>query len=122
MSPPTKIARQKPQKKATISRKWKLRKADGLQILQSPQLSRLGWLVHGFSTRAGGSSKLEQIRDGKKSEANVMNLGFTEWDTRERVIANRKKFFGAVRSRKMRPVLLRQIHSDLVYQIGRAHV
>ena len=127
MSRPTKIAkrrsaRQKPQKKATISRKWKLRKADGLQILESPQLSRLGWLVHGFSTRAGGSSKLEQIRGGEKSEVNVLNLGFTEWDTRERVIANRKKFFGAVRSRKMRPVLLRQIHSDLVYLVGRDDV
>ena len=127
MSRPTKIAkrrsaRQKPQKKATISRKWKLRKADGLQILESPQLSRLGWLVHGFSTRAGGSSKLEQIRGGEKSEASVLNLGFTEWDTRDQVITNRKKFFGAIGSQKMRPVLLRQIHSDLIQVVGRDDV
>ena len=127
MRTPTKIAkhpstRRKPPKKAAISREWKLRKTAGLQIIETPELSRLSWLVHGFSTRSGGSSKLQQIRDGKKSEANVLNLGFTEWDTRERVIANRKKFFGAVRSRKMRPVLLRQIHSDLVYLVGRDDV
>src|ERR1700722_12969288 len=127
MRTPTKIAkhpstRRKPPKKAAISREWKSRKTAGLHILRAPELSRVSRLVHGFSTRSGGSSKLQQIRDGKKSEANVLNLGFTEWDTRERVIANRKKFFGAVRSRKMRPVLLRQIHSDLVYPVSRDDV
>jgi polyphenol oxidase len=127
MPPATKIAkrgnaRRKPQKKATISRPWKLCKTAGLQILEAPELSHLSWLVHGFSTRTGRSSKLEQIRNGKKSEANVLNLGFTEWDTRDHIIANRQKFFGAISSQKMRPVLLRQIHSDLVYVVGRDDV
>jgi YfiH family protein len=115
-------ARRKPKKTAAISREWKARKAAGLQIIEAPDLSRLSWLVHGFSTRSGGSSRLEQVRGGKKTEANVLNLGFTEWDTRDRVVANRKKFFGAVSSRKMRPVLLRQIHSDLIYVVGRDDV
>jgi purine-nucleoside/S-methyl-5'-thioadenosine phosphorylase / adenosine deaminase len=115
-------ARRKPKKTAAISREWKARKAAGLQIIEAPELSRLSWLVHGFSTRSGGSSRLEQVRDGKKTEATVLNLGFTEWDPRDQVVANRKKFFGAVSSRKMRPVLLRQIHSDLIYVVGRDDV
>lgn len=127
MSPPIKIAKRrsagrKPQKKAAISREWKLRKAAGLQILEAPELSRLTWLVHGFSTRSGGCSKLEPIRGKKKSEAKALNLGFTEWDTHDSVAANRKKLFWAISSRKMRPVLLRQIHSDLVYVVGRDDV
>jgi YfiH family protein len=124
---PTKIAkqgsaRQNPLKHAAISREWKLRRAAGLQILEAPELSRLHWLVHGFSTRDGGSSKLEQVRDGQKSVQSVLNLGFTEWDIRDRVMTNRKRFFGAISSRKMRSVLLRQIHSDLIYVVGRDHV
>jgi YfiH family protein len=38
------------------------------------------------------------------------------------VVANRKQFFQAVGSSKSRPVLLRQIHSDLVYVVGSAEV
>jgi polyphenol oxidase len=104
--------------KARVSREWKWRKADGLQILEAPELSHLKWLVHGFSARTGGSSKLEENHGGRKTPGNVLNLGFTDWDTRGHVLANRKKFFGAVGPKKMRSVLLRQIHSDLIYVIG----
>ena len=83
----------------------------GLQILQAPNLARLDWLVHGFSTRPGGASRLE-TRGRKRPEA-VLNLGFTEWDQRERVVANREKFFHAIGAPKMRLATLRQIHSDL---------
>lgn len=127
MPPPIKLAkhggiRRKPRKKAADSREWKVRKAAGLRILEAPELSRLSWLVHGFSTRSGGSSKLEQVGDGQKSAGNVLNLGFTEWDTSDRVLANREKFFGTIRPQKIRPVLLRQIHSDLIYVVGRDDV
>lgn len=119
----TKIARTRTvgrelSKKTTASREWKLRKAGGLQILEAPELSRLSWLVHGFSTRTGGASKFEQSRERGKVTDKILNLGFTDWDTRAHVIANRKKFFGAVGPKKMRPILLRQIHSDLIYVVG----
>lgn len=112
----------KPREKSGVSREWKLRKVRGLQILEAPEFSRLDWLVHGFSTRAGGASQLEQIRNGRKTTGAVLNLGFTEWDTRDRVLANRKKFFEAVGPKKMRPTLLRQVHSDLLYVVGRENV
>jgi polyphenol oxidase len=101
-------------KKASFLREWNLRKAARLQIVEAPELLRGAWLVHGFSTRTGGASKLEQRRDGSTTTADVLNLGFSDWDSRESVLANRKEFFGAISSKKIRPVLLRQIHSDLI--------
>jgi YfiH family protein len=126
MPVPTKTVKQhsasrKPQKKTADSREWRLRKTRGLQILEAPELSRLDWLVHGFSTRGGGASK-PKIRGDGKSQDNVLNLGFTDGDVRDRVLANRKRFFGAIGSPKTRTVLLRQIHSDLVYVVGAGDV
>lgn len=92
---------------------WKLRRANGLQILQSPNLSRLNWLTHAFSTRSGGTSELQSVANGRKPAEKVLNLGFTDWDSRERVIGNREKFFRSVGAAKMRAVTLRQIHSDI---------
>jgi polyphenol oxidase len=111
-------ASQKSPKRAATSRGWNLRKTHGLQILEAPELSRLDWLEHGFSTRAGGASTVEQIRGGGKSQAHVLNLGFTDWDARDHVLGNRKRFFGAIGRPIARTVLLRQIHSDLVYFVG----
>lgn len=87
------------------SAKWRLRPAGRLRILEAPAFARLGWLVHGFSTRSGGASE-----DG------ALNLGFTEGDSRERVLENRAKFLGAIGADKMRAVTLRQIHSDIVHR------
>lgn len=98
-------------KKKSVPRaraEWKLRRAGGLQILETPALERIGWLVHGFSTRPGGTSELAA---GNATTERVLNLGFTEWDSRERVMENRKKFFHAIGADKMRAVTLRQIHS-----------
>jgi polyphenol oxidase len=100
------------------AREWKGRKTRRLQILEAPELARLKWLVHGFSTRSGGSSRLERTEHGVKTSEEVLNLGFNEWDRPERVSANRQKFFSAVGAAKMRPVLLRQTHSDIVYLVG----
>jgi YfiH family protein len=94
---------------------WALRRAIGLQVLESPALAKLHWLVHGFSTRPGGASKLESTRSGKKKMEAILNLGFTDWDKRERVEANRKKFFRAIGAGKMHVVTLRQIHSDIIH-------
>ncbi|MGH9573537.1 MAG: peptidoglycan editing factor PgeF [Candidatus Acidiferrales bacterium] len=91
---------------------WKLRRANGLQVLQSPNLARLDWLVHGLSTRSEGVSEMQAVA-GRKPAEKVLNLGFTEWDSREHVLANRETFFRAIGASKMRPITLRQIHSDL---------
>jgi hypothetical protein len=99
---------------------WSLRPARGLQILEAPVFARLDWLVHGFSTRPGGASKLNAFGDGREKSESVLNLGFTEWDQRERVVENRAKFFSAVGAAKMRVAALRQIHSDIVHRVDAA--
>jgi polyphenol oxidase len=76
--------------------------------------------VHGLSTRPGGASDLEALRDGKKQMEKVLNLGFTDWDARERVLENRAKFFRALGADKMGVVALRQIHSDIVHRVDSA--
>jgi polyphenol oxidase len=101
---------------------WVLRRARGLQILEAPQLAQLSWLVHGFSTRPGGLSELQTSRDGCKIAENVLNLGFTDGDTRERVLKNRQNFFAALKAGDARVIALRQIHSDIVHVGGAANV
>jgi YfiH family protein len=98
-----------------------LRRARGLQILEAPQLARLSWLVHGFSTRLAGVSELEANHDSGKITENVLNLGFTDWDTRERVLNNRQNFFATLKASGMRVFALRQIHSDLVHVVSAAN-
>ncbi|MFZ3201263.1 MAG: peptidoglycan editing factor PgeF [Candidatus Acidiferrales bacterium] len=102
--------------------KWTLRRAGGLQVLDAPAFARLRWLVHGFSTRPGGASELTSNDSAPKGKNDgvlnlVLNLGFTGWDSRERVIENRAKFFSAIGADKMRAVTLRQIHSDIVHRV-----
>ena len=49
--------------------------------------------------------------DGK----HVLNLGFTDWDERGHVAANRAKFAKALSVREMPLVTLRQFHSDVIH-------
>lgn len=86
---------------------WTERKIDGLQFLQARGLRKLPWLVHGFSTRPGGASDLE----GEK----VLNLWFTDWDSRENVLENRRRFQSALGSANLPLVTLKQIHSDVIH-------
>jgi YfiH family protein len=78
-----------------------------LQVLQIAPFKKLPWLVHGFSTRAGGASTL----DGK----NVLNLSFMEWDTGDNVAANRHLLQKAVGAEDFSLVVMKQIHSDVVH-------
>lgn len=111
-------------KKSAQSFGWLLQRSGGLQILKSTSLDKLGWLVHGFSTRQGGASSLDGNprgnRSNKKIRPRVLNLGFTDWDSRENVTANRTKFFRAIDADKMPVVTLRQIHSDIVHCVNAA--
>jgi hypothetical protein len=84
-----------------------------LQLLLSEKLSEVGWLVHGFSTRLGGVSRVYG--------GNALNLGFTKEDSRAAVERNRERFLkelGVVNKNHAWPlVTLRQIHSDLIYRV-----
>lgn len=88
---------------------WAERIVDGVHILQVPSFAKIPWLVHGFSTVQGGSSDL----DGKK----ILNLGFTDWDTRKNVLLNRQRFQSALGAGDFSLAPLKQIHSDLVRQL-----
>jgi len=94
------------QRKGTRATRWTQCVHRGVRILQVPELAKLPWLVHGFSTRMGGVSKL----DGKR----VLNLGFTEWDTRENVGENRRRLQAALGAQDLRLVSLLQFHSDAI--------
>src|SRR3984957_12171861 len=128
---PTGLAKKKtpPRKAAATPRErpaqWKLRRRDGLQLLEAPALARIAWLTHGFSTRPGGASELAADRNASEARkqsaaAKVLNLGFTEWDSRECVLENRAKFLAALGAGKMRVATLRQIHSDIVRVVSAA--
>jgi len=77
-------------------------------------LKPLPWLVHGFSTRREGVSK---VYGGK-----TLNLGFTQQDSRAAVEKNRNKFIrstGAISQGRPWPlVTVRQIHSDLIHLVS----
>ena len=85
-----------------------------LNILQADSLKAIPWLVHGFSTRPGGFSKVYGGR--------TLNLGFTQQDARAAVEKNREKFLrqlGATSKGRAWPlVMLRQIHSDLIHCVS----
>ncbi|MBZ5678518.1 MAG: peptidoglycan editing factor PgeF [Acidobacteriia bacterium] len=90
-----------------------------LNVLRAKHLSTVPWLVHGFSTRVGGSSRAY----GGQS----LNLGFTRDDSHGTVERNRIAFLrelGAAgqqsRPRHTSPevwplITLRQVHSDLIH-------
>jgi YfiH family protein len=97
-----------------------------LNILRADHLSKLPWLVHGFSTRTGGFSRAYG--------GGSLNLGFTKDDSTAAVERNRTAFLhevgagiGTIRkkaagkaSQKIQPhlgplVTLRQIHSDIIH-------
>src|SRR5882672_994469 len=86
---------------------WTTRSSRGLQLLQIPAFSKLPWLVHGFSTKPGGVS----TQDGQK----LLNLGFTDWDTKENVLENRRRFQSALGATDLKLISLKQIHSDVIH-------
>ena len=73
----------------------------------------------GRRKRASRESRCSQRKKHAAAEK-VLNLGFTDWDSRARVLQNRAKFFAALGAGKMRVVALRQIHSDIIHVVGAA--
>jgi YfiH family protein len=76
--------------------------ASNRQPLRAPNLAKLRWLIHAFSTREDGS------------------LGFTKGATRAAVRRNRARFLqGLLGGKRKAPqlVTLQQIHSDLIHRV-----
>ena len=88
---------------------WTERVVAGVRVLEAPAFAKIPWLVHGFSTGPGGGSDL----DGKK----ILNLGFTDWDTRKNVLQNRQRFQAALGAADFSLAPVKQIHSDLVRRL-----
>lgn len=94
------------------------RKQASLNILRAKQLEAVPWLVHGFSTRTGGFSRVYRKGD--------LNLGFTKDDSRTAVERNRAAFLaklGAATKKRGNSsfwplVTLRQIHSDVIHCVN----
>lgn len=94
------------------------RKQASLNILRAKQLEAVPWLVHGFSTRTGGFSRVYRKGD--------LNLAFTKDDSRTAVERNRAAFLaklGAATKKRGNSsfwplVTLRQIHSDVIHCVN----
>ena len=102
-----------------IDEGWALQRIAGMEILTANVFDSVPGLVHGFSTRKGGASRLNGVA--------ALNLGFVDWDSREKVMGNRTAFVSAISgaraASKLTPkvgsekslVTLRQIHSDVIH-------
>jgi polyphenol oxidase len=88
--------------------------AGALDVVRESRWSELDWLIHGFSTRRGGSTSA--YRPGEQE----LNLGFTDADDQKTVAANRGLFVAAASVGKdvLGLVTLRQIHSSLIHKVS----
>lgn len=141
----TRIAR--PRVAGKPSENWpragRIKKANGLELLQSPLFLGMRprgkrdstaeakpkvaegvgmpWLRHAFSTRVGGASRVYQLDEEATGD---LNLGWTAEDDPALVAENRARFVAAVVGGKraqgassgaQQLVTLRQIHSGLIH-------
>jgi len=84
---------------------------DGLAWLEAVAGARWPWLVHAFSTRCGGASQ---------APCAGLNLGFTQWDKRETVEANRRHFWSALGVADFAIASVHQVHSSHGFVTSRA--
>jgi YfiH family protein len=90
---------------------FKIVSRSGLKRLENPAFAHPGWLLHAFSTRAGGSSR---------PPAAGLNLGFTLGEVRARVQKNRNEFLRSLGAQDFDLAEIHQIHSTLVHRVRRA--
>jgi len=85
---------------------WTDHNVRGIHFLQVPTFAKLPWLIHAFSIRPGGVSPLDNEK--------ILNLGFTDWDTRENVVENRRRFQTAAGAKDLPLITIKQFHSDVI--------
>ncbi|HEV1995149.1 MAG TPA: laccase domain-containing protein, partial [Candidatus Acidoferrum sp.] len=90
---------------------WGLARSRGIPTLHAKALARIPWLIHGFSTRQCGASRLGGER--------VLNLGNTDWDTEEKVGKNRALLMAALGAEKMPLASLQQCHTDILHVVSK---
>ena len=82
-----------------------LRENGGLKYLYFPEMEKVGWVVHAFTTRMGGVSPFP---------VNALNLSYLKGDSRENVKLNRRRPLQALGIGSCRLVTLKQLHTDRV--------
>jgi len=97
----------KPRGAKSPASNWSECHVRGIRILQVPAFVKLPWLTHAFSTRPGGISNLEDEK--------ILNLGHTDWDSRENVMENRRRFQSALGANDLTLTALKQFHSDIIH-------
>jgi len=106
------------QSRAQCSEKpWRLRRAGKLTVVECAALD-FPWLIHGFSTRPGGASRLARRHGGRHTAETVLNLGFTDWDSRENVLENRRRWMKALGAGNCDLIALKQFHSDAIRTVN----
>jgi len=107
-----------------IEEGWALRSIAGLEILTARIFDSVPWVVHAFSTRKGGASRLDTVA--------ALNLGFADSDSRQAVTRNRAAFVRAITGARTASksgakikieqslIILRQIHSDVAHIFSKA--
>ncbi|MGB6432392.1 MAG: peptidoglycan editing factor PgeF [Candidatus Acidiferrales bacterium] len=98
---------------STDAEVWTSRRAHGICTLESAQLARLPWLVHGFSTR---------VDTAASAKSAPFNLGFTERDSRPAVAARRHRFAAALGAADWPFAAARQFHSDVIHVISEPRI
>lgn len=97
----------------------KAKRKPAIDVLRTESLARLPWLIHGFSTRIGGVSKIYG--------GGTLNLGFTAQDSPSAVVRNRQLLLAALKKptvqsnasgERLPLATLRQVHSDLIHRIS----
>jgi YfiH family protein len=101
-------------KKKQPAAKAQPRNRPSIKVLHAARLRSIPWLVHGFSTRAGGVS--EAYGGGQ------LNLGATAEDSAENVERNRTRLLAKLKARDAQGqpwplVALNQIHSAAIYRV-----
>ena len=88
---------------------WKSIRSDSVVVIQSRSFAEIPWMIHGFSTRLGGSSLLSGTR--------VLNLGPTQWDTPQALKLNRGAFIHALGVKGAALARLDQCHGDVIHRL-----
>jgi len=89
-------------------------RAPGVRVLKAPELAKIPWLPHGFSTRQGGATEAYGGRQ--------LNLGLTPEDSPENVERNRQRLLRKLRALDARGnpwplVALKQVHSAAIHRV-----